>query len=105
MRIAYMFKYFLKIIQPENVAIRIQSMSYWCQFCFFLLGGITETLKYLNIARCIFMNIKEQDKLLEIGLFSAWSNKYICWIPVCLDIQDEDLFSISFHKETRVKAK
>lgn len=32
-------------------------------------------LQYMNIARCIFMNIKKQDNLLEIGLFSPWSDE------------------------------
>lgn len=55
-------------------------------------------LKYMSIARCIFMNIKKQDNLPEIGLFVPSSNK--CVKFVWSDIQEEDLFSITFNKET-----
>lgn len=44
------------------------------------------------------MNSKKQDNLLEIGLFVPWSDKHVKF--VWSDIQEEDLFSITFHKAT-----
>lgn len=60
-------------------------------------------LKYINIARCIFMNAKKQDNLLEIRLFVSWSDK--CVKFVWSDIQEGDLFFVTFNKETRALIK